>query len=108
MFNQCSVKFLGHIIDGTGIRADPDKVSAVKNMDAPQCVADVRRFVGMINQLGKFSPRISEISQPLREPLGSKRTWIWGPCQEQAFCKLKDELVKPTVLALFNPQAEGS
>ena len=107
MFNQCSVKFLGHIVDGTGIRADPDKVSAVKNMDAPQCVADVRRFMGMINQLGKFSPRISEISQPLRELLSSKRTWVWGPDQEQAFCKLKDESVKPTVLALYNPQAEG-
>ena len=63
--------------------------------------------MGMINQLRKFSPRISEISQPLRDLLSSKRTWIWGPDQKQAFCKLKDELVKPTVLALYNPQAEG-
>ena len=85
MFDQCSVKFLGHIVDGTGIWADQDKVSAVKNMDALQCVADVRRFMGMINQLGKFSPRISEISQPLQELLSSKRTWIWGPSQEQPF-----------------------
>ena len=31
----------------------------------------------------------------------------WGPDQEQTFCKLKDELVRPTALALYNPQAEG-
>ena len=43
----------------------------------------------------------------IRELLSSKRTWIWGSSQEKAFCKLKDELVKPTVLALYNPQAEG-
>ena len=49
MFNQSSVKFLGHIVDGSGIRADPDKVSAVKNVDAPQCVIDVQRFMFMIN-----------------------------------------------------------
>ena len=72
MFNQRSVKFLGHVVDGTGIQADPDKVSAVKNMDAPQCVMDVRRFMGMINQLGKFSPRISAgqiFSKDIRDQL---------------------------------------
>ena len=107
MFNQCSVKFLGHIVDGMGIRADPDKVSAVKNMDTPQCVADVQRFMGTINQLGKFSPRISGISQPIRDLLSSKRTWIWGPDREQAFVMLKHELVRLTVLALYNPQTAG-
>ena len=30
-----------------------------------------------------------------------------GSQSRTAFCKLKDELVKPTVLALYNPQAEG-
>jgi len=34
-FNQESVKFLGYIIDSSGIKADPDKISAVQNMSAP-------------------------------------------------------------------------
>ena len=31
-FNQSSVKFLGHIIDGSGVRADPDKTRAETNI----------------------------------------------------------------------------
>ena len=30
-------------------------------------VTELRRFMGMINQLKKFSPHIAQLSQPLRE-----------------------------------------
>ena len=56
MFNHCSVKFLGYVVYGAEFQADPDKVSAVQNMDAPQCVADTQGFTGTINQLGSFLP----------------------------------------------------
>ena len=64
MFNHCFVNFLGYVVYGVRFRADPDKVSAVQNMDAPQCVADTQGFTGIINQLLIF-PRISKISQSL-------------------------------------------
>ncbi len=41
-FGQRSLKFLGHIIDEQGIRADPDKTSAVLTMSTPKSVTDVR------------------------------------------------------------------
>ena len=69
-------------------------------------MSDLRRFLGMINQLGKFSPDISELSQPLRELLSSRKTWLWGQAQDQAFQQLKDELSKPTTLTLYNPAAD--
>ena len=75
-------------------------------MKPPQSVSDVRRFMGLVNQLGKFSSRIAEISQPVRELLHRNRAWIWGPDQEKSFTEIKQELTKPTVLALYNPQAE--
>ena len=59
----------------------------------------------MVNQLGKFSPRVSELTQPLRELLSSKRSWTWGSSQELAFSQVKAELAKPTVLSLYNPRA---
>jgi len=55
--------------------------------------------------LGKFSPRLAEISQPLRELLSTKRSWVWGPDQERAFAEVKAELTHDTVLTLYNPQA---
>ena len=105
-FNKKSISILGHIVDKDGVRADPSKTSAIFNMPAPQSITDLRRFMGMVNQLGKFSNRVAELGQPLRELLSTKNSWIWGPTQEQAFKLVKEELIKPTVLALYDPQAK--
>ena len=37
--------------------------------------------------------------------LSKKSTWIWGPEQDTAFTNVKKELTKPTVFALYNPEA---
>ena len=71
MFSQTELKFLGHLISKDGVKPDPDKTKAIREKEVPQSVSDLRRFLGMINQLGKFSPNISELSQPLRELLSS-------------------------------------
>lgn len=105
-FDKKKVKFLGHIIDKDGIRADPEKTSALVKMAAPQSVSDLRRFMGLANQLGKFSPHLGDISQPMRELLRSGRAWVRGHEQEKSFSAVKQALVKPTVLALYNPQAK--
>ena len=104
-FNQRSIKFLGHLIDQDGVRADPDKTAAIRDMDTPKSITDLRRFMGMVNQLGKFTPRTTDLSQPLRDLLSTKNAWVWGPEQDRAFMLVKEELVKPTVLALYDPTA---
>ena len=102
----CScVSFLGHIVDKSGIRADPSKTSAILQMEPPKNVPELRRFLGMANQLGKFSPHLAEISQPLRELLSTRRSWTWGPDQQAAFTQVQKELSQPTVLALYDPKA---
>ena len=93
------------VIDRHDIRADPDKTTAVVKMEAPWNLTELRRFMGMLNQLGKFSPSLAEISQPLQALLSTQRAWIWSPQQEQSFAKVKEELTQPTVLALYNPTA---
>ena len=44
------------------------------------------------------------MSQPLRELLSTRCSWLWEHPQEQAFTRIKDELTRPTVLELYNPQ----
>ena len=72
-FNKSSLKFLGHVIDQTGIRADLDKTTAVTEMSPPTSVPELRRFMGMVNQLGKFTPNLTELTQPLRELLSKSK-----------------------------------
>ena len=102
-FRNTSMKFLGHVVTGGSIRPDPDKTAAIQNMQAPTNVPELRRFLGMTNQMGKFSPQLAEMMQPLRELLTANREWVWGPSQEKAFASIKMELSQPTVLALYDP-----
>ncbi len=103
-FRKDQVKFLGHVIDTNGIRADPEKTAALRDMAPPKNITELRRFMGMANQLGKFSPRLADLSQPLRELLSTKRAWLWGPDQDHAFTEVKAELTQSTVLALYDPE----
>ena len=106
VFRMECVKFLGHIIKGDGISADPEKTEAVFKMPAPDNITELRRLMGMVNQLSKFSPNIAQIARPLCELLSTKLSWIWGPAQEEAFLSLKTELSRPTVLSFYDPNAE--
>ena len=106
-FNQTAIKFLGHVIDRTGVKADPGKTKAITRMEAPRSVSDLWRFLGLVNQLGKCSANIAELAQPLRKLLSTKHTWLWGPDQEKAFTSVSEELVKPTTLTLYDPTAEA-
>ena len=89
-FAKSSITYLGHVVSANGIRADPSKVRAIKQMQQPKDVGDIRRFLGMANQLGKFIPNLSTVTQPLRDLLQKKNQWTWGPSQQRAFDLMKD------------------
>ncbi|GKD48759.1 hypothetical protein Tco_1277735, partial [Tanacetum coccineum] len=40
------VKFLGHVIDSSGIHVDPAKIEAVKNWASPTTPSEIRQFLG--------------------------------------------------------------
>ena len=61
-------KVSGHIVSK---EVDPCKTAALLNMECPNKVSELRRFMGMANQLGKFSTRLSELSHPLRQLLSA-------------------------------------
>jgi transposase InsO family protein len=101
-FSKDSISFLGHIIDHNGISPDPRKTQAVQEMECPSTVSELRRFLGMVNQLGKFSAKLATLSQPLRELLSNKKAWLWGPAQDSAFNSIKSELANAPTLAPYS------
>ena len=56
--------------------------------------------------MGKFSSKLAQLTQPLRELLKKGSIWVWDAQQESAFKLIKEELCKPTVLSLYSPNAE--
>ena len=60
----------------------------------------------MANQLGKFSHKLSELSQPMRDLLCANTDWCWGNAQERVFRAVKAELSKSVELAVYNPEKD--
>ncbi|XP_050064587.1 uncharacterized protein LOC126553473 [Aphis gossypii] len=61
--------FIGHEFSSTGVRPDPGKVKAIKEMAQPKCKKDIERFLGMYNYISKFIPHASDKTKPLRDCL---------------------------------------
>ena len=102
-FSKNQIKFLGHIVNQSGVQADPAKTLAVLELPPPSNVKEMRRFVGMVHQLSKFIPNCADVIRPLTELLSSKHTWQWGTPQDEAFSKIKRLLTEPAVLTLYDP-----
>ena len=54
------------------------KVSAITSMPEPSCKKEVQSFIGMINYLSKFSARLSELSELIRELSKERVLFNWG------------------------------
>ena len=102
-FSRERITFLGQIIDGSGIHPDPNKVSAIENVGVPGNVSDIRRFLGMTNQLSKFIPNLADRTKPLRDVLCKSCPWTWEQPQQQAFDNIKKLLSSPP---LYDPNAD--
>ena len=82
------------------------KVSAINTMLEPSSKKEVQSYIGMINCLSKFSARLSELSEPIRELSKERVPFNWGPEHREAFNAIKKELEKAPMLAYYNPNRE--
>ena len=74
-FSKPSVEFLGTLIDSEGVHASPKIVEAILKMKTPQDQTELRRFLGVVNQLSKFQPKMAELSKPFRDLMSH---WLWS------------------------------
>ena len=57
----------------------------------------------MIHYFSKFSARLSELAEPVRELSKDKLPFNWGPEHQEAFKLIKKEIARAPVLAYYNP-----
>ena len=101
-YKKSEITFLDHIVSAEGCRPDPMKIEAIQGLPEPSDVSALRRYLGVVNYLGKYLPHLSTILRPLNELLSTDTAWMWGPPQRTAFNKVKELLIKPPVLAYFD------
>ena len=106
-FRLPEVTFMGHIISVEGLKPDPTKVEAIREMPAPTCKQDVRRLLGMVNYLQKFAPNLSDATAPLRDLLKEENKFQWlDDVQSQSFKQVKQMLSQTPVLKYFDPKED--
>ncbi|KAK5866505.1 hypothetical protein PBY51_020693 [Eleginops maclovinus] len=100
------VPYIGHLLTADGLKIDPDKVRAVRDMPRPTDVKGVQRLVGMVNYLSKFYQHLSDDCEILRQLTHRDNMWDWTEMHDEAFCRLKDKIAKAPVLKYYNPKEE--
>ena len=66
-YRKTEVDFFGKTYTTDGHKPAQSKVSAIVDMPAPTYKERVQSFIGMVNYLSKFSARLSELKEPIRE-----------------------------------------
>ena len=100
------VPYVGHIIFAEGLKPDPEKVRAIKEMPPPTTKEDVRRFLGSIQYLAKFLPMLAEVETPLRELTSRDVLFHCDAPQAEALQRHKDLCCTAPVLAYYDVKKE--
>ena len=105
---KTEVKFMGHVISNEGLKPDPDKVSAIKNMPKPTSNLEVQTLLGFVNYLSKFLPKLSDVSAPLKELTVSRAKFTWARQHDEAFATIQQLLMQHPVLKFYNEEEEAT
>ena len=99
---KTEVKFMGHLITKDGLKPDPDKVKAIKEMPPPQSKKETLSLLAFVNYLSKFLPRLSDVAQPLRQLTTEGTPFTLDAQLQQAFDQVKELVVKHPVLKYYS------
>ena len=102
-FQHEEVSFFGHSWSSKGISPDPKKIQAIQQMEFPQDKELMQSFLGMVNFLNRYSPRLMELSTPLRQLCRSHTDYKPELEHNQSFNAIKKELSSKIVLPYYDP-----
>ena len=82
-------------------KPNDEKVEAILKLKPPENTKDLKSFLGAIQYMAKFLPKLSEQTDRLRKLLKKNEPWIWGPEQETDFNRIKQMLTEGPCLAHY-------
>eukprot|EP00253_Pinus_taeda_P029668 PITA_29668 len=91
-------KLLGHIISKYGIRIDPERIQAILQIPYPRNIKELQAFLGKINFLRRFIPKLAELIRLLSNMLRKDAKVKWSLETKQAFESIKTALTQMPVL----------
>ena len=105
-YKKTEVDLFGEMYTIHGCKPIQTKVSTINTMPEPSSKKELQSYIRMINYLSKFSARISELSDPIRELSKERVPFNWGPEHKEAFDAIKRELVEVPILTYYDSNME--
>ncbi|GBG63173.1 hypothetical protein CBR_g36942 [Chara braunii] len=105
---KTQVLYLGHVLDGDGIKSEDSKIAAIRDWLTPRTLTELRSFLGLANYYRKFVRNFSTIAAPLRRLLKKEAIWQWDKDCTSALKKLKRALIEYPVLKVADPSCHLS
>ncbi|XP_042415003.1 uncharacterized protein LOC122004140 [Zingiber officinale] len=99
LFGAKSGRFLGYIITGRGIEANPSKVKVLQDMPPPRNLKEVQRLTGQITALSRFISKTTDRSMPFFKILRRATKFHWDEECDRVFEAFKVYLNSLPVLA---------
>lgn len=102
-FGLEEVKLLGFVVCADGLKADPEKVSALRDMAPPTDKKGVRRVLGSANYYRQLMPNYADVVAPLTELTKKSVRFEWNEGCQRAWGELKQLLLECVVLKFPDP-----
>jgi len=97
VFGVSSGRFLGFMVSQRRIKANPEKVKAILEMQPPRTMKQLQQLTERVVALDMFISRSTDKCLPFFKIL--KKAFVWDEECEEAFYKLKSYLANPPLLS---------
>ncbi|KAK2711809.1 hypothetical protein QYM36_012813 [Artemia franciscana] len=98
-FSASSVCYFGNVIGADGMKPDPEKLRAIKEMPRPQSHEELLTLLGMLNYLAKYIADLSTRNKSLQGILKCE-PFSWSPENDQMLVELKQSIMSG--ISFFN------
>ena len=101
-FKRDNISFYGVTFSAEGVKPDPRKIDAIKNLPEPRTEALLQSFLGIVNYLSRFSPNIAKMMCNLRALLKKNTEFLWLPQHSVNFKAIVQELCSLKLLKYYD------
>lgn len=105
LLGASSCLFLGHQLSAEGIKQDPAKMAAIRNLESPRDLHELRRALGLLSYYRKFLPNFAALASPLMDLTRKAVKFVSTSKEELAFRNLISSLLNHATLTHLDPEA---